>query len=80
MDPEHRARRITDRLSRMDKATVGDMRSVHAETVSIPARVYSRLLRRAETLDEFGALAQRRLAEWDGSMNRDSVARSKKSR
>ena len=72
--PEHRARRITDRLGRMDKATVEDMRSVHAERVSIPARVYRELLKNAETSDDFGALARWRLSEWDGSMERDSVA------
>ena len=72
--PEHRARRIKDRLTGMGKATVEDMRSVHTERVSIPATVYSRLLKGSEPTDDFGALVRKKLSEWDGSMERDSVA------
>ena len=72
--PEHRARRIKDRLTGMGKATVEDMRSVHTERVSIPATVYSRLLKGSEPTDDFGALVRKKPSEWDGSMERDSVA------
>ena len=50
------------------------MRSVHAERVSMPARVYVELLKDVETADDVTARARRELATWDGSMERDSVA------
>ena len=72
--PEHRARRIKELLDRIDAATVEDMGSVHAERVSMPARVYVELLKNVETADEVTARARGELAAWDGSMERDSVA------
>ena len=72
--PEYRARRVKERLDRIEAATVEDMRSVHAERVSMPARVYVELLKDVETADDVTARARRELATWDGSMERDSVA------
>ena len=72
--PEHRARRILDRLTPLKKATVEDMAAVHAESVSIPGRVYLRLLKRVEPADNYSRLALRRLAGWDGSMDAEAVA------
>ena len=70
---EFRARRITERLKVLDKATVEDMAAVHAERVSIPGRTYSRLLSQVEPLDEPSAAAKVKLAAWDGTMGRDAV-------
>ena len=72
--PEYRARRILERLEDIASATVADMSSVHAERVSIPGRVYARLLAGADPLDEASSRAQAKLAAWDGSMEPDSVA------
>ena len=71
--PEHRARRITDRLKELGKATVRDMAAIHSERVTIPGRTYARLLSAVRPLDEFSTEAQRRLSGWDGSMDRDAV-------
>ena len=72
--PEFRARRITDRLKGLDKATVQDMVSIHAEKVSVPGKTYARLLSQVQPLDDFSVQAQQRLVGWDGSMERDAVA------
>ncbi|MBI2936372.1 MAG: penicillin acylase family protein [Chloroflexi bacterium] len=72
--PGFRARRITDRLAQMKKATVADMASVHAERVSIPGKTYARLLAQVQPQDEPSARAKEKLAGWDGTMDRDAVA------
>ena len=72
--PEYRARRISERLSGLDRATVEDMASVHSERVSVPAQVFVRLLSDVEPLDELSARAKERLVAWRGSMDRDEVA------
>jgi penicillin amidase len=72
--PDYRARRITHRLQGLDRVTVEDMAAIHGERVSIPAMTYARLLAEAEPLDELSARAQKKLAGWDGAMDRDSVA------
>ena len=72
--PEYRARRITERLKDMTNATVEDMASVHSEKVSIPAQTYAKLIAQVEPLDALSATAKEKLAGWDGSMERDSVA------
>ena len=74
--PEYRARRIYDRLKGLSKATVQDMAAIHAEKVSIPGRNYARLLSQVPPLDEVSAWATERLAGWDGTMDRDSLAPS----
>ena len=71
--PDFRARRITQRLKRLDGATVADMASVHGEKISIPARAYVRLLADVEPLDETSAEAREKLVAWDGTMDRDAV-------
>ena len=72
--PEFRARRINDRLKEIDKATVEDMASVHAERVSIPGRTFARLISGIDPVDELSAQAIERLSKWDGDMDRDAVA------
>jgi penicillin amidase len=72
--PEYRARRIVERVKSMTRATVEDMASVHAERVSIPAQTFVKLLADVQPLDELSARAKAKLAGWNGSMERDSVA------
>jgi penicillin amidase len=72
--PAYRARRIYERLKGLDLATVEDMAAIHAEKVSIPGRIYARLLSRVEPLDELSTRAKQYLAGWDGTMDKDSVA------
>ena len=72
--PDHRARRITERLRSLESATVDDMAAVHAERVSIPALVYLDLLATVEPADGLAASAKAKLAGWDGSMERDAIA------
>ena len=69
-----RSRRIIDRLKALNKATVEEMASIHGDKVSIPARIYTRLLAHVEPLDEPSAGAKERLAGWDGTMDAKSVA------
>ena len=73
--PGFRARRITDRLRELgSKATVEDMVSIHAETVSIPALAYIKALGTIDPLDETSGWAKDQIVAWDGHMDRDAVA------
>ena len=72
--PEFRARRITERLALLEKATVEDMGRVHGERVSIPARHYVKWLGQVTALDELTKKALGILLEWDGNMLPESVA------
>ncbi len=74
--PDHRARRILDRLSGLRNATVEDMAAVHSEVVSIPAQVYSKFLANLspEGMSEIERKCLEYLKAWDGSMDRDLVA------
>ena len=72
--PDYRARRISKRLKHLRDASVQDMASIHRENVSIPGKVYARLLSRVQPLDEPSASAKARLANWDGTMDKDAVA------
>ena len=73
--PDYRAQRIFDRLSELDKATVEDMAAIHADTVSIPAQIYSRFIAGMDAPeDDWSAACRRALLDWDGDMSRDLVA------
>ena len=72
--PDYRARRIIGRLEQLEQATVEDMTSIHAERVSIPAQVYTSLLRDIRPADKQTERALEILKAWDGSMDRDGVA------
>jgi penicillin amidase len=50
------------------------MASVHAERLSIPAQTYKALLDGISPLDEPSAQAAERLAQWDGTMDKELVA------
>jgi penicillin amidase len=72
--PEYRARRIYERLQDITRATVEEMRAIHGDDVSIPALVYSELLKSTKPNDEFSFRAQALLSGWNGGMAQDSVA------
>ena len=72
--PEYRARRVTERVKTMTRATVEDMAGVHADRTSIPAQTYARLLAGVEPLDEYSAKAQAKLAGWNGQTDHELVA------
>jgi penicillin amidase len=74
--PDYRARRITARILELGegRAMVEDMSAIHAERVSIPATVLRDALRRVEPSNAGQRAALRKVAEWDGSMDRGKVA------
>lgn len=73
--PEYRARRIYDRLNEITEATVSDMEDVHADIVSIPAQIYSKIIARTEHHDDkLVQIAKTHMLGWDGVMDRDLVA------
>ena len=72
--PGFRAARITDRLLRIDNATVDDMASVHRENTSIPGQAFARLLMDVSAQDELSSQARDVLIGWDGVVGQDSVA------
>jgi penicillin amidase len=72
--PEFRARRIWNRLSEMTSATVESMQSVHAERISMPAKVLSKLIAQLDPADDFLAKARAKIADWDCAMDPDDAA------
>ena len=72
--PEYRARRIYERLESLTETTVENMRSIHGDSLSIPAQVFLKIITAAKPADEFSARAQSMLARWNGVMERDAVA------
>lgn len=72
----YRARRVVERLQSLapGSATVDDMAAIHADRVSIPARIFVRLLARIQPQDHHVAQARQVLLAWNGSMDRTSVA------
>jgi penicillin amidase len=72
--PEYRARRIYERLENLTGATLEDMRSIHGDSISIPARVFIKLIAEANPTNEFSVKAQSLLVRWNSVMERDAVA------
>jgi len=72
--PEYRARRIYERLENLTGATMEDMRSIHGDSISIPAQVFIKLIAEAKLTNEFSIKAQSMLVRWNGAMERDAVA------
>ncbi|MBM3957345.1 MAG: penicillin acylase family protein, partial [Gemmatimonadetes bacterium] len=74
--PDHRARRIVQRLNAIPPGavTVEHMAGVHAERTSIPAAVLVRALLDVEFDDPRARRAKDLLLAWDCSMDRDSRA------
>jgi penicillin amidase len=73
---DYRARRVTDRLQALTPGTakVEDMAAVHADRVSIPARVFVQVLQQVQPTDPQLATAQEMLLQWDCSLDRTSAA------
>ena len=73
--PDFRARRIQSRILELKQgaATVEDMGSIHAERLSLPARVFTAALTNIEPPDEDCAQALELLRQWDCKIERDQV-------
>ncbi len=74
--PDHRARRVQSRIHELKPgtATVDDMVAIHAERVSLPARIFASALSATDPGDERCAAAQALLRAWDHAMDRDGAA------
>lgn len=73
---DYRARRIRERIDALEgqKATVADMSSIHADTVSIPAQALSQAILEVTGLNGIYANAAELLKEWDQDLKEDSAA------
>jgi len=73
---DYRARRIRSRIEELAdrKATVADMSSIHADTVSIPAAALTKAILAVEGLDGIYASAAEQLGKWDHDLKEDSAA------
>jgi penicillin amidase len=73
---DYRARRIRERIDALEgqKATVADMSSIHADTVSIPAQALSQAILEATGTNGIYANAAELLKEWDQDLKEDSAA------
>ena len=72
--PDHRARRVLERVKDMRNATVDDMASVHAERTSIVAQRLVPALVGSSPANETVKRAIYLLKAWDCSMDRDQAA------
>ncbi|MQF68769.1 penicillin acylase family protein [SAR202 cluster bacterium AD-804-J14_MRT_500m] len=72
--PEFRARRITNLLSQLNKATVEDMERIHADRTSIPALHFIKWLQEINPSDKLEREALDIILNWDGNMLPDSTA------
>jgi len=71
--PEFRARRIQTRILELEKAVPEDMEDIHADHISIPARIFRDALVSVPVENETCREAIGLLRRWDGSMDRDLV-------
>ena len=73
---DYRARRIRDRIDDLSdrKATIADMSSIHADTVSIPAQALCNAILALTGLAGVYASSAGLLARWDHDMKEDSAA------
>lgn len=74
--PGNRAERIRERLRSISRATVDDMKSVHADRISLPSRSFVAMLDQMNGLDERESHAANLLRDWNGAMDPDSVPAS----
>lgn len=72
--PDFRARALNERLTQLSDAGAAEMESLHATRESLLAKQIVPLLLAVQASDEVEARAQRLLAEWDCSMDRDAAA------
>jgi penicillin amidase len=72
---DFRARRVTSRIQELSsKASVADMASIHADRVSLPARVFVERLKTLNPGDPDISKACEFLLQWDCKMDRTSTA------
>ena len=73
---DYRARRIRGRIDDLAdrKATVADMSSIHADTVSIPAAALSQAIGSLQGLDGIYASAAGLIGDWDQDLKENSAA------
>ncbi len=72
--PQHRARQVQRHLLELQargEASLDQMQAIHAESGSLPARVWVEALLRVKPLDAPSAQAQELLRGWDGRMDRN---------
>ena len=76
--PEYRGRRVQERIRQLAEggATVEDMGNIHAERLSLPARLMVTCLAGAESDDAVVSQALSYLRAWDCRMDREDVAPS----
>ena len=72
--PPQRAERIQERLADLPAATIDDMASVHADSVTLHAPMFVALAQRAHPSTAAGRELVAVLASWDGRMSPDSTA------
>ncbi|MCC7261847.1 MAG: penicillin acylase family protein [Candidatus Latescibacteria bacterium] len=71
---QHRARQVQRHLLGLQEqgvATLAEMQAIHAESGSLPARIWVEALSQVKPLDEASARAQGLLRQWDGRMDRN---------
>ena len=73
---DYRARRIRDRIGELvgSPASVDDMSSIHADTVSIPAQALTGAIINLNSLDGIYSSAAEILSKWDCDLKEDSSA------
>jgi penicillin amidase len=72
--PEYRARRIHEHLAALVGATPDHMRAVHADRISLPGQVLTKLISDLESPNGACLEAKEILGSWDGAMEKDAVA------
>jgi penicillin amidase len=73
-DPGFRATYIAGRLSRVEKASVAEMRALQADLTSLPVSRFREAILAARPNGELASRAQRLVRDWDGSLTLDSAA------
>jgi penicillin G amidase len=69
-----RAERLRSHLAGPGNLSVGDLAAMQADTVSWPARAWTKLLAGLDELDGPAGAARQMLASWDGDLTVDSAA------
>ena len=72
--PPYRARRVEERLSALPKATVEDMRDIHADVRSLTAPVFQQALAATDVPDDQCGAVRDLIVDWDAELSATSVA------
>jgi len=71
--PGYRAQIIYDHIKNLKNADLQDMIKIHAACQSIPAKIYCNILKKLKLPNKKFEQIKKRLVEWDGSMNIESI-------